>query len=492
MTRTNVVRAVAAVLALALAVGVALIVGPRSWPIQLGGPDTSAPTGTRTSAPTPSPTATPSPDPTDAPAVLDALAELGADDAPTAAGLSAALSALLADPALGTAVGVAIARPDSAAGPGGADTGGLLLDSGADVPLVPASTAKILTGVAALTALGPDSRFTTSVEQPAPGRIVLVGGGDPALSQRPLDDDGSWAYPVTTLEELARRTAEVLLEAGTSTVSLGYRADLFTGPGVSPDWEPGYVSSGQVGPVSALSLDGSRERPGFANRVADPAAYTAQRFAELLAPLGIAVTGPPAVAASGESGVQLAALRSPTVADLVAQMLLRSDNDGAEVLAHHVARAEGEEASFAGARVAVPAVLERLGLPTADLVLRDGSGLSRGNRVAASTIVEALSLAFDPDHPRLRSVLGGLPVAGFSGTLTERFDDPGSSAQVGDVRAKTGYLTGAVTLAGYVLDEDDRPLVFAVLANGMDRTQALDAQQAVDRLAAAIAACGCD
>ncbi len=491
MTRTNVVRAVAAVLALALAVGFALVVGPRGWPTQLGGPDTSSPTGTRTSAPNPSPTATPSPDPTDAPAVLDGLAEPGAGDAPTAAGLLAALSPLLADPALGTAVGIAVARPDNNAEAGGGDTAGLLLNAGADVPLVPASAAKILTGVAALTALGPDSRFTTSVEQPAPGRIVLVGGGDPALSQRPLDGDASWAYPVTTLEELARRTAEALLQAGTSTVSLGYRADLFTGPGVSPDWEPRYVSSGQVGPVSALSLDGSRERPDFANRVADPAAYTAQRFAELLAPLGIAVTGPPAAAAAGESGVQLAALRSPTVADLVAQMLLRSDNDGAEVLAHHVARAEGEEASFAGASVAVPAVLERLGLPTADLVLRDGSGLSRGNRVAASTIVEALSLAFDPDHPQLRSVLGGLPVAGFSGTLTERFDDPGSSAQVGDVRAKTGYLTGVVTLAGYVVDEEGRPLVFAVLANGMDRTQALDAQQAVDRLAAAMAACGC-
>lgn len=487
MTRTSVVRAVAVAVALALALGIALVVGPRGWSTQLGGSDAPSPTGTETSGPTPRPAATPTLVPTDAPAVLDALAEPGAGDVPTAVGLTAALSALLADPAMGTAIGVAVASPG-----GNADAGELLLDVGADVPLVPASTAKVLTAVAALSALGPDSRFTTSVEQPAPGRIVLVGGGDPALSQRPLGGDAAWPYPVTTLEELARRTVDALRENGTSTVSLGYRADLFVGPGVSPDWEPGYVPSGQVGPVSALSLDGSRERPGFAGRTADPAAYTAQRFAGLLTLFGITVTGPPAAAAAGERGLQLVALRSPTVADLVTQMLVRSDNDAAEVLAHHVARAEGEEASFAGASIAVPAVLERLGLSTADLVLRDGSGLARSNRVTAATLVAALTLGFDVDHPQLRPVLGALPVAGFSGTLAGRFDDPGSSPQVGDVRAKTGYLTGAVTLAGYVLDEEDRPLVFAVLANGMAREQALDSQQAVDRLAAAIAACGCD
>lgn len=485
MTRAGVARVIAVAVALALVVGIALVVGPRSWPTWLGERDPS-PTRTETSGATPTPAATPAPDPTDAPAVLDALAERGAGSAPTTAGLSVALSALLADPALGTAVGVAVASPDGDAG-----AAGLLLDVGADVALVPASTTKILTAVAALTALGPDSRFTTSVEQPVPGRIVLVGGGDPALSQRLIGDD-SVSYSVTRLEELARRTVDALREDGTSSVSLGYRADLFAGPGVSPDWEPGYIPGGQVGPVSALSLDGSRDRPGFAPRTADPAAYTAQRFAGLLTLFGITVTAPPAAAATGESGVQLVALRSPTVAELVTQMLVRSDNDVAEVLAHHVARAEGEEASFAGASVAVPAVLERLGLPAAGLVLRDGSGLSRGNRVAAATLVTALSLAFDEGHPQLRSLLGALPVAGFSGTLAERFDDPGSSSQVGDVRAKTGYLTGVVTLAGYALDEDDRPLVFAVLANGMDRDQALDAQQAVDRLAAAIAGCGCE
>jgi D-alanyl-D-alanine carboxypeptidase/D-alanyl-D-alanine-endopeptidase (penicillin-binding protein 4) len=75
--------------------------------------------------------------------------------------------------------------------------------------------------------------------------------------------------------------------------------------------------------------------------------------------------------------------------------------------------------------------------------------------------------------------------------LAARFDDPESSVAAGDIRAKTGYLTGVVSLAGYVVDADDRLLIFVTLADSVPSTSTLDAQRLEDQIAARLAACGC-
>ena len=102
------------------------------------------------------------------------------------------------------------------------DTGRLLFRSGA-AAVTPASTTKLLTSAAALSSLGPMARFRTTVRY-APGtrQLVLVGGGDPALSQR-TGTDAEWPYPVTSLADLAALTADALTASGTTTVTLGYR-----------------------------------------------------------------------------------------------------------------------------------------------------------------------------------------------------------------------------------------------------------------------------
>ena len=96
-------------------------------------------------------------------------------------------------------------------------------------------------------------------------------------------------------------------------------------------------------------------------------------------------------------------------------------------------------------------------------------------------------LAASTDHPQLRPLLTGLPVAALSGTLAERFDE--SAGAAGWVRAKTGSLRGVTSLAGTVQDADGRLLVFAVLADAVPATTA--ARDAVDSVAAALVACGC-
>ena len=63
------------------------------------------------------------------------------------------------------------------------------------------------------------------------------------------------------------------------------------------------------------------------------------------------------------------------------------------------------------------------------------------------------------EHPELRPVLTGLPVAGFTGSLAYRFDQ--APAGRGLVRAKTGTLSGVSGLAGVATDREGTPLVFA-------------------------------
>jgi D-alanyl-D-alanine carboxypeptidase/D-alanyl-D-alanine-endopeptidase (penicillin-binding protein 4) len=118
--------------------------------------------------------------------------------------------------------------------------------------------------------------------------------------------------------------------------------------------------------------------------------------------------------------------------------------------------------------------------------LLDGSGLARGSLVAPETLVRLLAVAADGSRPQLWHLLTGMPVAGFTGTLAARFG-PGvvaGDAGAGEVRAKTGTLTGVSTLAG-TATVDDRPVAFVVMANGV--TDTLAARAALDRFAALVA-----
>ncbi|WP_176737673.1 D-alanyl-D-alanine carboxypeptidase, partial [Streptomyces griseus] len=93
-----------------------------------------------------------------------------------------------------------------------------------------------------------------------------------------------------------------------------------------------------------------------------------------------------------------------------------------------------------------------------------------------------LTRAADPDRPGLRPVLTGLPIAGFSGTLDDRYRD--GSEGTGLIRAKTGTLNGVNSLAGTVVDPRGRLLAFAFLASGS--LSATEAEPALDALATAL------
>lgn len=396
------------------------------------------------------------------------------DPAPTgaldAAKVEAAVSRALEADALGDHVGLVAMGP----------TGEVLFSYGSGT-FIPASTTKLLTGFAALSAIGPATRFTTRVVS-AGDKIVLVGGGDPYL--RVKKPKASEREAVADLTTLATRTARALKRQGVDRVSLGFDDSLFTGPSASKGWKSSYVSGNIVTPVSALWAD-----QGVVNgvRSRNPADSAAKIFAKLLEDRGITVAGTPDSVGATTATAPLASVRSATVAQIVDALVRTSDNQASEVMLRHIAIVTNQPATFEGGADAVAEVLARAAIDTTGLRLFDGSGLSRSNRVSPTTLAQTI-LAANADL-YTSTLLSALPVSGFDGTLTSRFSK--SKNAYGLVRAKTGTLTGVHSLAGYAVEANGLPVIFALMSDGTPEVDLVSAEAALDRVAAAIATCSC-
>jgi D-alanyl-D-alanine carboxypeptidase/D-alanyl-D-alanine-endopeptidase (penicillin-binding protein 4) len=428
------------------------------------------------------------PDPTDDPAAVAPPAGLAlpalSTPAPVAepaqgaldpAKVRRAVAPLLADGDLGPEVLATVAGLD----------GTLLFSTGMGTA-TPASTLKLLTTTSALETLGPDHTFATTVVSDAPGRIVLVGGGDPLLSSRP---GGRATYPhPADVVTLAKATAQALQASGRTRVRVGYDTSLFSGPAVNPHWPATYIPEAVVSPISPLWVDEGRPATG-SGRVDDPAATAATAFAAALDKAGVEVVGAPQQREAEPGAAELARVTSPPLSQIVEHTLEYSDNEAAEVLLRQVGLATGDQGSSRAGVTGVLETLGTLGVPTDGATLYDGSGLSRDDLVDPDTLAAVLEVAGAADHPELRAVLSGLPVAGFNGSLADRFEDEKQGR--GIVRAKTGTLSGVSGLAGTVTDRDGRPMVFALLADRVSLVDTLGARDALDAVASALAACRC-
>ena len=437
--------------------------------------DTSPPpvAGEQPRDPLPAPGAPP-----DRPALLEP-AGTGDDGAqPTAQAVSALVDLALADPALGGRLAVSVV--DVA-------TGEVVHERDAGALLLPASTAKIVTAVAALTVLDDDSRLRTRVVAgPEPGDVVLVGVGDTTLAS---SRDARGSAQDARLDVLAQQA--LATRGGTPVARVLVDDTLYAGAPLGPGWQPNYVADGNVAPVMALMVDGGRVRPGRQARSTDPALAAGAALARLLARDG---PTPPVVRGTAPEGAaELAAVEGPPVRSLVERMLSASDNDLAESLARQVALAEGEPASFDGVRSALSSasarVLEPLGVSGEAVQLADGSGLSRDSALAPGALTRLLAGVTSGEPGELSPVLTGLPVAGFDGTLSLRYRDGPEVPGAGVVRAKTGTLRGVSALSGVVRTAEGRLLAFAFTADAVPAVRA--AERVLDRLAASLAQCGC-
>lgn len=472
--RPFVFAGLAVLLVAALAVGVVTGFFPRLLGTASTTTTASSSAASTVARPRPSTSATPRPEPV-APKSVMVAAKPG--DEPSVAELKARIQAVDA-----TAMKATYSAAVLDVG-----TGKTLYAHRAGATEIPASTMKLLTSTAALELLGPYHRFTTSVVRPSEGTIILVGGGDPYLATK----TSAKTYPArASVADLAADTASALTKTGRTRVSLGYDATLFTGPAWNPTWPAGY--SDQVTPVSALVVDEGRllgASPG--PREQDPAAAAAKTFAAALEKQGIEVTktSEKAAATQDKKDKQIASVSSMPLERIVEQVLLTSDNDGAENLFRHVALADGRDGSSADARKAVRKTLGKLGTWSDDAEVHDGSGLSRSTRVPAAMMADVLHLATEEDHPGLRPVVTGLPVAGVEGSLRNRFTSDSTEAGLGLVHAKTGTLRQVHSLAGIVRTLDGSIVVFAFLVNESQDDYA--AKVWLERVTSAVASCGC-
>ena len=363
-------------------------------------------------------------------------------------------------------------------------TGTELVDHQASAPLTPASSNKVLTAWASLSALGGSHRMETSAVLSG-STVTLVGGGDVLLAADAGDPSAVVGH--AGLGDLARAAAAELTGQGVTSVSVTLDDTMFTGPTWNSGWESGNEAwVAQIQPimvdVTAYSHTGAYP--------ADPAMEAAQAFSQALSAAGITVTGEVTRAAAPAGATKLASVQSAPLADVLSVSIKASDNTMTEVEGRVLAAATGHEASFTGATQAVREQLQSDGFDVTGLTLLDSCGLAKGDKVPARLLAQIIARAAGADGGTAgRDLLAALPVGALDGTLSDRY--AGTSA-AGTVRAKTGSLDQTVSLTGTIVTTDGRLLAYSVIIDGFPEGGMWSARTAMDNdLIVPLSGCGC-
>ncbi len=179
-------------------------------------------------------------------------------------------------------------------------------------------------------------------------------------------------------------------------------------------------------------------------------------------------TGAAIPVASKTGLIEITSIQSPPLSVIAAQTLKPSQNLYTELLLRtlgKVAPAQTEESNStrssegAGLEV-VKAFLKEAGVNSSGLVLSDGSGLSRNDMVTAEATLQLL--IYMSRHQHATVFRDALPIAGVDGTLRNRLR--GTVAE-NNLRAKTGSLSSAASLSGFVTTAAGERLVFSIIVN---------------------------
>lgn len=355
------------------------------------------------------------------------------------------------------------------------DQGQPVFGSSAARPLLPASTQKLPVAAAALARLGPDFRFVTTIRGTAlpdangvlNGDLVIVGGGDPTLvgpDYARLNPD----RPSTPMRALARR----IKRAGITRVTGRIVGDptIFADEPVAAGWLSRYFDALDATRISGLTVDKGRRlyRSGGGLRAVpaeDPAKEAARSLRKLLKDQGVKVGGGAvAVRQSLPTALEITKLQSPPLDELLQYMVQRSDNHLADTIFRTLGAVDGDS-TWIGAAGVVSSTLAPLELDWSGVVLADGSGLSRANRVSAQFLADLQSRMWRSNlqaqwHPLLA-------VSAHNGTLRYRFRD---TVAAGRVYGKTGSLRDVVALTGTLVGPAGRHLHFTMTGNRLRST----------------------
>ena len=436
--------------------------------------------------------------------------------------LTAIIDELLKDPRAAGGQATVVVRDES--------TGATVYDRDGGRRGMPASNTKFLTSAAAMDILGAGFRFTTEVRTVGEikkgvlrGDLYLRGTGDPTMRGTDYDDlaaavaaegvtsvsgdvvaDDTWFDATRLGPEWAWDDEATAYAAPVSALNVAPDTDYNTGTvrvTVAPGAQEGDRASVVLDPPSTyIKVDNTAttSAAGGANSIAvdrehgqntlhvtgaipaggaktstlasvwEPTGFAANIFRTALWRHGVSVNGRTVlgVAAPGDAA-KLVHHESMPLSQLLTPFLKLSNNSHAEALVKAIGRESGGDGSWPAGLAAIRAYAATRGMDTSQFVQADGSGMSRRTLISTGQLVAFLREV--RAEPWYRTWYDALPVAGdpdylVGGTLRSRMR---GTPAAGNVRAKTGTLSGVSALSGYVTDRDGRRLVFGVQFNDL-------------------------
>ncbi len=397
-------------------------------------------------------------------------------------------------------------------------TGATLYTRNINTLMTPASTMKIVTAEAALLYLSPDYRFSTQLLTDAKavkngvlqGNLYIVLSGDPTLTYGDLLDlmetlrnqqitaiygnvyidntayderfygpgwewkDKSYCYAAPISASIINHNCLPLKVTSSSTA--GKAAQVTKSPDhFYPEIRNTVVtksSKARCGvrlskePDSALTIDGCMPRGqyewGLSYVVTDVPNYNRALFKSVMGKMNIKVYGSVTFGTAAVRSSLIGTHVSKPLRDLINEMLKKSDNVIAGALFKKVGQLYSQHpGSWENGSAAVTQILaNRANVNTAGMRILDGSGLSAGNMATPAQLMQVLNFAFH-HYGTSYEFVSALPIAGVDGTLKHRMWNIARK-----VRAKTGTISGVVSLAGYTVAADKEPLAFVIMVNG--------------------------
>lgn len=303
----------------------------------------------------------------------------------------------------------------------------------------PASVQKCVTAIAALDRLGKDYALSTRLYCRGDidstgvlhGSLYCVGGMDPMLG-----DDNMRAFVRALRDKGIRRIT----------------GDLLADKSMKDDKPMG----------EGWCWDDTDSNPNLSPLLYNRRDRFLAELAGRLRASGITLEGTTGTASLPQGAVLLAE-ESHSLEQVLQRMMKRSDNLHAESVFYQLAKSTGvKRASARQGRQVVNQVMREAGLDPTQYYVADGCGLSLYNYVSAEMIVHLLRLNYQKKDA-YEALLHSLPIAGHDGTLRKRLR---GTAADGNVRAKTGTVTGVKTLAGFCTANNGHRLAFCILNQG--------------------------
>lgn len=402
------------------------------------------------------------------------------------------------------------------------NNGQILYARNATLPMTPASTMKILTAEAALIFLGPDYRFSTQLLTDAKsvnggvlqGNLYVVFSGDPTLSYNDIRE---------LLETL--NTQHIRAIAGNVYIDNSAYDQRFYGPG----WNEKDKKFAYAAPISAsiinhntvalqlssgnaaardsvittpskqsacsirvaadanslLSIDGcmnkSQRSLGLSYVVTDIPEYNRALLKNALAQQGVSIYRSVTFGSAPSSASLVGSHASDPLRDMIKEMLKKSDNVIAGALFKKIGQLyTRRQGSWESGSVAVSQILmKQADVDISGMRILDGSGLSAENLATPAQLMQVLNYAYHNNRIG-GDFIAALPIAGIDGTLKHRMGNITRK-----VRAKTGTISGVVSLAGYASAKNNETLGFVIMVNG-DRGLGWRYKSMEDKIATAL------